>query len=50
MCEVDQKRRFAPLPATSGLHRLTNIVGSVLLVRFVPETGVTSWLHFWPDF
>jgi len=40
MSEMGQKRRFDPLPATSGLPRSTDIVRPVQLVRFVPLTEV----------
>ena len=37
---LGQKRRFEPLPATSGLPRSTDIVGPTRLVRFVPEADL----------
>ena len=36
MSEVGQSRRFAPLPATSGLPQSTDIARAVRLVRFAP--------------
>jgi hypothetical protein len=40
MTEMGQKRRFDPLPATSGLPRTTDIIRSARLVRFVPQPDI----------
>jgi hypothetical protein len=36
MSELGQKRRFDPVPATSGLPLTADLVRPVRLVRFVP--------------
>jgi len=38
--ELGQKRRFDPLPATSGLPRSTDIIRPVRLVRLVPTADI----------
>jgi hypothetical protein len=40
MSQLGQKRRFDPLPATSGLPQPTDIVRPARLVRFVPIAEV----------
>jgi hypothetical protein len=40
MSQMGQSRRFAPLPATSGLPRTTDIITSAGLVRFVPNADI----------
>jgi hypothetical protein len=40
MSQMGQKRRFDPLPATSGLPRLTDTNRPVRLVRWVPASDI----------
>ena len=42
---LGQKRRFASLPAISGLPRTTDIVRPPRLVRFVPDSDVELFEH-----
>jgi hypothetical protein len=41
MSETGQKRRFDPLPVTSGLPRSTDIIRPARHVRLVPEADLT---------
>jgi hypothetical protein len=40
MSQMGQKRRFDPLPITSGLPRSTDIIYPARLVRFVPRADL----------
>jgi hypothetical protein len=45
MSQLGQKLRFDPLPATSGLPRITDIHRPALLVRLVPRTEVVALIR-----